>query len=288
MKKTNTQYYAIVTNAETGYGRELALSLAKRGYVVLVTAQDEETGKALADDIGRKAKSHSVTSHPLDLSDQKSIRKFAADFRYNVKQLDHLVFNDSLDYLTLKKQQYTDDNIERNWAAYHMGPVVLTGLLLPLLKESSDARVIIPVPRDALKNRREKVQLEDPEFRDHHYHGLPAYHHAKLAQIFFLRYLATQLKESGIAVCGILSPQMKIPRSQLKRVPMGIRMKNRFSKSPTKTAHAVLTSLTCKRKRLHSGEVLVDGKRPLKLSSYLSNAEVTEQVMTLTRKYIIS
>ncbi len=280
--------YAIVTNADTGFGRELALSLAKRGNVVLITTIDEAIGEKLLEEIRYKARSKSVLYHPLDLSSQKSIRKFVSDYRYNVKQLDYLIFNDSIEFLKTKKRQYTADDIEHNWAEYHMGPVIMSGLLLAMLKESPDARIIISLPESVFANRHQKVNLEDAEFRNSKYNLMHAYHQAKLAEIFFIQYLAEHINETNIILNGISIPNLKIPKDHLKKIGLGVRLHNRFATGPKKASHTVLFALTCSRKKLVTGSILSLHRKNRRLNPYLKDVEIKDQVMTLTRKYIIT
>ncbi len=280
--------YSIVTNADTGFGKELALSLAKRGNVVLITTLDETIGEKLVEEIRFKSRSKSVMYHVLDLSSQTSIRKFVADYRYNVKQLDFLIFNDSVEFLRTKKQRFSSDEIEKNWAEYHMGPVIMSGLLLALLKESSDGRILISLPESVFANRHLKVNLEDPELRNSKYNMMRSYHQAKLAEIFFIEYLAQHINETNIILNGITIPQLKIPKTHLKKTGLGVRLHNKFAKSPKRSKNTFMFALTCSRKRLITGSIMTLNKKNRRMNPYIKDVEIKDQVMTLTRKYIIS
>ena len=59
--------YALVTGASSGIGRSIALQLAQRGYVVMLTARSEDKLKDLADEIKTRFDVDAVYL-PLDLS----------------------------------------------------------------------------------------------------------------------------------------------------------------------------------------------------------------------------
>lgn len=63
----------------------------------------------------------------MDLSSQKSIRKFAADINQNENKLDVLIHNAGTAETSKK---ITEDGIEMTMATNHFGPFLLTHLLI--------------------------------------------------------------------------------------------------------------------------------------------------------------
>ena len=87
MKTTNT--FALVTGASSGIGLEIARSLARRGYNIILTARSKDKLKALAKEISDNFKVK-TSVYPCDLSDKKSpdkIFKFCELNKYNVSVL---------------------------------------------------------------------------------------------------------------------------------------------------------------------------------------------------------
>ena len=67
---------AVVTGAGSGIGRATALMLARRGAKVHAADLDEESVKAVVDEI--EAKGGSGAAHALDVSDPAAVEDFAA------------------------------------------------------------------------------------------------------------------------------------------------------------------------------------------------------------------
>ena len=86
MKATNT--FALVTGASSGIGLEIARSLARRGYNIVLTARSNDKLKALAKEISDNFKVK-TSVFPCDLSDKiapNKIFKFCKSKNYNVLQ----------------------------------------------------------------------------------------------------------------------------------------------------------------------------------------------------------
>ena len=87
MKTTNA--FALVTGASSGIGLEIARSLARRGYNIILTARSKDKLKALAKEISDNFKVK-TSVYPCDLSDKKApdkIFKFCELNKYNVSVL---------------------------------------------------------------------------------------------------------------------------------------------------------------------------------------------------------
>lgn len=77
----------------------------------------------------------------LDLGDLQSIRDFVAAFQSKHDRLDILINNAGL-MDTNPEVQKTKDGIEQHIGVNHLGPFLLTQLLLPLLEKASAPRVV--------------------------------------------------------------------------------------------------------------------------------------------------
>ena len=87
MKTSNT--FALVTGASSGIGLEIARSLAKRGYNIILTARSEDKLKAVAKEISDNFKVK-TSVFPSDLSDKAApnkIFKFCELYKYDVSVL---------------------------------------------------------------------------------------------------------------------------------------------------------------------------------------------------------
>ncbi len=71
MKKT-----AIVTGANSGFGKLITMRLAKRGYTVIAGVRQEANAKKLAEEIEHASLSGMIHIEALDVTDTQSIQAF--------------------------------------------------------------------------------------------------------------------------------------------------------------------------------------------------------------------
>jgi len=76
---------------------------------------------------------------PCELSDLASIHSFATQYKTSVGKLDVLINNAGVMACPLT---YTKDKHEMQFGKNHLGHYLLTGLLMDLLLQSSDARIV--------------------------------------------------------------------------------------------------------------------------------------------------
>ncbi|XP_028828926.1 retinol dehydrogenase 12-like [Denticeps clupeoides] len=130
---------AVVTGANTGIGKFVALDLARRGARVILACRSEARGSAAVQDIRQRSGNDNVHLRILDTSSLASVRKFAAGILKEEKQLHILVNNAGASGLA---RSITEDGLELSFATNHVGPFLLTNLLLDLLKRSAPARIV--------------------------------------------------------------------------------------------------------------------------------------------------
>lgn len=140
---------ALVTGANQGIGLYVAKELAAHGFTVLVGSRNLENGEAAAKEVGPDA-------HPiqLDVTDQASIAAAAERIRSEMGRLDLLVNNAAISNTTkgdLSLQEYAKislasnaslDEIRAVWETNVFGVLAVYQAMLPLLRESSDARIV--------------------------------------------------------------------------------------------------------------------------------------------------
>src|ERR1700682_4506110 len=130
---------AIVTGANSGLGRIVARELARRGAKVIVATRDTVKGAEAAQAIATAFPPSNVEAAQLDLADLSSVRAFAARTRGGNDQIDLLINNAGVMAAPYRK---TADGFEPQLGTNHLGHFALTGLLLPVLKDVSDSRVV--------------------------------------------------------------------------------------------------------------------------------------------------
>ena len=145
----NGKRVALVTGANQGVGFQVAKELVENGVTVLVGSRSLERGEAAAQQIGPGA-----TAIQLDVTDGASIAAAAQRIREEIGHLDLLVNNAAISNtrkgdLSLAEYAKTSrasnaslDEIRAVWETKVFGPLAVYQAMLPLLRESSDARIV--------------------------------------------------------------------------------------------------------------------------------------------------
>ncbi|KAB2574175.1 putative oxidoreductase [Lasiodiplodia theobromae] len=184
---------AIVTGGNNGLGKESIRQLAKHNPdKIYMGARSESKAKAAIADIKREIPNANVHFLPVDLSSFASVKHAAAAFLAENKRLDLLLNNAGI---FAAPPALTEDGYEIQFGTNHMGPALLTKLLMPLLLETaaqpgSDVRIVnisstvyTSAPKPGLLLSRNKTTLPDLGI-------VGRYGQSKLANIYFTQMLA--------------------------------------------------------------------------------------------------
>ncbi|HUA05739.1 MAG TPA: SDR family NAD(P)-dependent oxidoreductase [Solirubrobacteraceae bacterium] len=128
----------LITGANTGIGRETARALAGRGARVHIACRSEESGRKAIEEIAADTGSRALGLLPLDLGDLDSVRACAQQFLAGDEPLHVLINNAGL----AGKHGKTTSGFEAAFGTNHVGPFLLTNLLLHRLRESAPARIV--------------------------------------------------------------------------------------------------------------------------------------------------
>ena len=185
----------IVTGGNSGIGFETAAALAGAGARVIITARDRERGGAAVEEIRARGGSGSVELSVFDLGRLESVREGAADLLGRAPRIDVLVNNAGL---MLTERRETADGFETTFGVNHLGPFLLTMLLLDRVRESAPAR-IVNVSSTAHQSARNGLDFDDLQSTKG-YAGMAVYGRSKLANIYFTTELARRLSGTGVTV----------------------------------------------------------------------------------------
>lgn len=130
----------LVTGATGGIGLVAATELARRGARVVLLGRDSHRCEAARAAVTRAVPNAAVETLLADLALQRDVRRAAAEVSARHDHLDVLINNAGA---LFARYGDTDEGVERTLATNHLGPFLLTSLLLPLLRKAAPARVVV-------------------------------------------------------------------------------------------------------------------------------------------------
>jgi NAD(P)-dependent dehydrogenase (short-subunit alcohol dehydrogenase family) len=183
----------VITGGNSGIGLETAVALAGAGARTLITARDATRGADAVTAIRSRSGSEDVELVVFDLASLASVRAGAAEILERCPRIDVLVNNAGL---VLSERHETVDGYETTFAVNHLGPFLLTTLVLDRLRASAPARVVT-VASTAHQSARRGLDFDDLQ-STRGYRGMSVYGASKLANILFTAELARRLEGTGV------------------------------------------------------------------------------------------
>ena len=136
----DNQKIALVTGANKGIGLEIARQLGRSGLTVLVGARDAERGQNAVQILGEQSiKAQLLT---LDVTDEASIEAAAQFIEREFGRLDILVNNAGIALEMEAPSRASMKTARQTFDTNFFGVVALTQALLPLLRQSDEARIV--------------------------------------------------------------------------------------------------------------------------------------------------
>ena len=197
---------ALVTGANQGVGLQVAKELVANGVTVLVGSRSFERGEAAAKKIGPGA-----IALQVDVTDRASINAAAESIRKEFGRLDLLVNNAAISNTCkgdLSLQEYAKitlpsnvslDEVRAVWETNVFGVLAVYQAMLPLLRESSDARVV-----NVSSGVGSLTTNADPAYQHRAFYS-PVYPASKAALNAITLAMMIELESTGIKV-NLVSP----------------------------------------------------------------------------------
>jgi retinol dehydrogenase-12 len=225
----------LVTGANTGIGKETARGLAKAGAKVTLAGRSEEKTRAAIADISAETPAADLEFLQLDLSDFESIRKAASEFLARDEPLHVLINNAGLAGV----KGMTTSGFEMTFGTNHMGPFLLTQLLLDRLKQADAARIVNVASK--MHYQAKGIDWDAVQQPMASRVGMSEYSVSKLANVLHAQELARRLADTNVTTYS-LHPGV-IASDVYRRVPWPLRkVMTMFMKS---TEDGAKTSLHC-------------------------------------------
>ncbi len=205
----------LVTGASAGIGRATSLALAARGATVFMVGRSESRTAAARDAIAAATGSQRLHALTVDLGDLGSVRACAEAFLSTDGPLHCLINNAGL----AGRRGVTASGFEIHFGTNHVGPFLLTALLLDRLRAGAPAR-IVNVASDAHR-RAAGIDWDAIRRSTRTRTGFHEYGVSKLANVLHARELSRRLDGSGVTACS-LHPGV-VASDIWRRVPWPIR-----------------------------------------------------------------
>ena len=200
----------IVTGCSAGIGKEAAKEFYRRGARVIMACRNRKKAHRATTEIYKSCSNTpgapvgELVNYKLDLSSMASVREFCDEVIEKEDHVDILVNNAGLIAPANKGHHLTEDGFELTIGTNHLGPFLLTNLLLDKMSQSphKPAR-IVNVASDAYFWG--TIRTEDINYgAAAPYPGaFKAYGQSKLCNIFFTQELAKRTEEFNISTYAL-------------------------------------------------------------------------------------
>ena len=130
--------FAVVTGANAGIGKVTALELARAGARVVLACRSDERARAAMAEISAQVPGAALDFVRLDLASLQSVREAAEEIRALSPRIDLLINNAGL----AGQKGQTTEGFELTFGTNHLGPFLLTKLLLDRVQAATQARIV--------------------------------------------------------------------------------------------------------------------------------------------------
>ena len=173
----------LITGSTDGIGLKTALELASLGHEVVVHGRNEEKVQRARDAIRQAAPDAMLHIVHADLTNLDAVVLMAEDLAARLPKLDVLINNAGV-YMTGRK--VSTAGFEMTLAVNYIAHFLITVRLLPLLKKSTEPRVITV---SSIAHTRGRIDFDNLN-GERHFDAYHAYANSKLADTLFANELA--------------------------------------------------------------------------------------------------
>jgi len=183
----------VITGTTSGTGFEAAsILLSKNAQVVMLNRNPQKAQATIATLKEKLGNAIDVINIQMDLAEQASVKKAAAEVLDKVDRIDALMCNGAI--AQVPKQQITKDGWESQMGVNFFGHFTLQAMLFPMI-EKSEGR-IVTVGSMGYDMGIKTIKFDDLNW-DKDYTPNDAYSQSKLAQIMTIYELQDRLEKAG-------------------------------------------------------------------------------------------
>lgn len=133
---------ALVTGATAGFGKAIALRLAKLGYCLILTGRRTERLKEVREEINKKHPSISVLLLSFDVRDKVACKEAFAHIPSEFQPIDLLVNNAGLAAGAASFEESLEDDFDRMIDTNVKGLLYITNLVVPQMIKANSGHIV--------------------------------------------------------------------------------------------------------------------------------------------------
>jgi NAD(P)-dependent dehydrogenase (short-subunit alcohol dehydrogenase family) len=194
---TDRKRVVLVTGSTDGLGKATALALARAGMHVIVHGRNRPRVEAAVAELKAAAPDAEIEGVSFDLGTLGAVRTGAKAVIARAPQLDVLINNAGI---FAGERVVTEDGVEATFAVNHLGPFLLTEMLIPALKAAGGGARIINV--SSIAHGRGRLDVGDLAMTTG-WTGYGSYAQSKLAQVMHAVSLAERHAPGEIAAFSV-------------------------------------------------------------------------------------
>ena len=188
----------ILTGGNAGIGKATAMELAKRKAHLIIASRNVKKSLVVREEIIRETGHDDIQVMKLDLGDLDSVAEFAKKILENEEYVDYLVNNGGI----FAQKGATKQGFGVVFAVNHLGPFLLTNLLLSNMKKQSVSRPVRIINVSSCLHEKGTIDfsnLHDEKFIEGFEENVKEYGTTKLANIYFTSALKSKLEGFDIS-----------------------------------------------------------------------------------------
>lgn len=287
----------LITGGSEGIGYGCTHTLISHGisklFCISVSPEVVSNAKtAIAEELGAPA-AEKFTWLQCDLSDWAQTKETAEKIKSQTERLDIVINNAARGIMSY--QRAPSNGVDLHMALNHMGHVVLTSHLLPLLKKTAEAGStvrIVNLGSNAHQNAPSNTKFLSLDELNTDYGATTNYGRSKLADILYSRYLARHLRASHPNILVNATHPGFVETAQTRKhilepYPLaGYGVKYLLNPVKKDIFEGCVSTMFAATKTEKSGEYITPPAIPEEGSELSRDEKLGEQLMSLTRKIV--
>ena len=263
----------MVTGVTSGLGKAIALALAKTGETVIMVARDADRGAEVVKDIAAATGNGNLDLQLCDLANLSSVRNLGTILSSRYNKIDVLINNASI---YKRQRETTVDGFERMFATNHLGPFLLTYMLLDKLKASGSGRIINITAPSTTQLNFDDLQSEKK------FNSLTAFGATKMANLLFTYELAKRMEGTGVQVYAV-HPGL-VRSALMKEASAPIRLLTWLFSSPSNRAAEDIVKLATSPEFENTTGKFWHKEKEIQAAEYAFNPAIQSKLWTVSEE----